>query len=163
MAQQIIELYSETDLARLKQRIKRWRRLLWILAACALTAVLGLISHTSTGNAAQMEHAVIAVSTVAGWIIIYCNIFVVTAGQRELSHANMLRNEERKAVQGIVKVTDERVAITRSITARRVEVRDNDGTHLLLVSESRADTLAAAGEAVLYTAHGYVAAYEVAQ
>ena len=161
MAQQIIELYSENDLVRLKQRIKRWQGLLWILAACALAVVLRLISLTGTGNATQMEHAVVAVSTVTGWIIIYCNIFVVTAGRRELSHANMLRNEERKAVQGIVKVTDERVAITRSITARRVEVHDNGGTHLLLVSESRADALAAAGETVLYTAHGFVAAYEV--
>lgn len=161
MVQQIIELYSETDLTRLKRKIKRWRTALWILAVCALAVVLRLIALTSTGNAAQMEHAVIAVSTVAGWIVIYCSIFVVTAGQRELSHANMLRSEERQTVQGVVKVTDERVAITRSITARRVEVHDNGEPHLLLVSESRADALAAVGEAVLYTAHGYVAAYEV--
>ena len=161
MAEQIIELYSETDLARLNQKIKRWRTALWILAVCALAVILRLISLTGTGNAAQMEHAVIAVSTVAGWIVIYCSIYVVTAGQRELSHANMLRSEERKTVQGIVKVTDEKVAITRSITARRVEVQDNGEPHLLLVSESRADALADVGEAVLYTAHGYVAAYEV--
>lgn len=161
MAQQIIELYSETDLTRLKQRIKRWRMLLWVLAVCALLIILRLIALTGTGNAAQMEHAVIALSTVAGWIVIYCSIFVVTAGQRELAHANMLHSEERQMVQGIVKVTDERVAITRSITARRVEVQDNGEAHLLLVSESRADVLADVGEAVLYAAHGYVAAYEV--
>lgn len=161
MAEQIIELYSETDLARLKQRLKRWRTALWILAVCALAVVLRLIALTGTGNAAQMEHAVIAVSTVTGWIVIYCSIFIVTAGQRELSHANMLRSEERKTVQGIVKVTDEKVAITRSITARRVEVQDKGEPHLLLVSESRADALATVGEAVLYTTHGYVAAYEV--
>ena len=161
MAQQIIELYSETDLARLKQRIKRWQIALWILVVCALAAALMLIALTGTGNAAQMEHTVIAVSTVTGWIVIYCSVFVVTAGRRELSHANMLRSEERQAVRGVVKVTDERVAITRSITARRVEVHDNGEPHLLLVSESRADALTAVGEAVLYTAHGYVAAYEV--
>lgn len=161
MAQQIIELYSETDLARLKQRIKRWQTALWILAACALVVNLRLIALTGTGNAAQMEHAVIAISTVAGWIVIYCSIFIITAGRRELSHANMLHNEEWQAVQGTVKVTDERVAITRSITARRVEVYNNSEPHLLLVSESRADALASVGEAVLYTAHGYVAAYEV--
>ena len=161
MAQQIIELYSEADLAGLKQRIKRWQIALWILAVCALVAVLRLIALTETGNAEQMEYAVIAVSTLAGWIVIYCNIFIVTAARRELSHANMLRSEERKAVCGIVTVSDQRVAITRSITARRVEVQNNVETHLLLVSESRANALAAVGEAVLYTAHGYVAAYEV--
>ena len=161
MAQQIIELYSETDLTRLKQRITRWRMLLWVLAVCALLIILRLIALTGTGNAAQMEQTVIALSTVAGWIVIYCSIFVVTAGQRELAHANMLHSEERQMVQGIVKVTDERVAITRSITARRVEVQDNGEAHLLLVSENRADVLADVGEAVLYAAHGYVAAYEV--
>lgn len=161
MAQQIIELYSETDLTRLQQKIKRWRRSLWILAVCAFLIVLRLIALTDTGNAAQMERAVVALSTVAGWIVIYCSIFVVTAGQRELDHANMLHSEERQVVKGIVKITDERVVITRSITARRVEVQDNGEAHLLLVCESRADELASVGEAVLYAAHGYVAAYEV--
>lgn len=162
MAQQIIELYSETDLTRLRQRIKRWRRLLWILAACALAVCLRMITLTGTENAAQMEGTVIAVSTVAGWIVIYCSIFVVTASRRELSHANMLHNENRQIVRGNVVVTNERVAITRSITARRVEVSGDGETRRLLVCENRADALAAAGAAVLYTAHGYVAAYEVA-
>lgn len=161
MSQQIIELYSETERARLRQNIKRWRTALCILAFCALAAVLRMIALTDTGNAVLMERAVIAVSTVMGWIVIYFSIFAVTAGQRELSHANMLRSEERQTVRGIVKVTNERVAITRSITARRVEVQDKEETHLLLVCERKADTLAAVGEAVLYTAHGYVAAYEV--
>ena len=161
MSQQSIELYSETDRARLKQNIKRWRTGLGILALCALAAVLRMIALTDTGNAAFMERAVITVSTVTGWIVIYFSIFTITAGQRELSHANMLQGEERQTVRGIVKVTEERVAITRSITARRVEVYDKEETHLLLVCESKADKLAAVGEAVLYIAHGYVAAYEV--
>lgn len=161
MSQQIIELYSETERVRLKQNIKRWRTALCILAFCALVAILRLIALTDTGNAVLMERAVIAVSTVTGWIVIYFSIFVVTAGQRELSHANMLQSEERQTVRGNVKVTNERVAITRSITARRVEVHDKEEIHLLLVCESKADTLAAVGEAVLYFAHGYVAAYEV--
>ena len=161
MSQQIIELYSETDRALLKQNIKRWRTALWMLAFCALVAILRLIALTETGNAAFIEHAVVVVSTVTGWIVIYFSIFAVTAGQRELSHANMLQSEERQTVRGIVKVTDERVAITKSIIARRVEVHDNEETHLLLVCESKADTLAAVGEAILYATHGYVAAYEV--
>ena len=162
MERQMIELYSETDLARLKRRIRRWRTALWILAVCAFTACLGLIALTGTENAVQMERAVIAVSTIAGWIVIYFGIFAVTAGQRELSHANMLHSEKRQAVQGNVIVTDERVAITRSITARRVEVIGDEETRRLLVCENRADALAAAGAVLLYTAHGYVAAYEVA-
>lgn len=161
MARQIIELYSEADMTRLRRRIKRWRTALWILAACALAVCLRMITLTGTENAAQMERTVIAVSTVAGWIVIYCSMFVVTAGQRELSHANMLHNEDRQIVRGNVTVTNDRVAITRSITARRVEVGVDGEPRRLLVCENRADALAASGAVVLYTAHGYVAAYEV--
>lgn len=161
MARQIIELYSEADMTRLRRRIKRWRAALWLFAAFALAVCLRLIVLTGTENAARMEGTVIAVSTVAGWVVIYCSVFVVTAGQRELSHANMLHSENRQIVWGSVAVTNERVSITRSITARRVEVSGDGETHRLLVCESRADELAAAGAVALYTAHGYVAAYEV--
>ena len=161
MAGQIIELYSDEDIAQLSRQIKWWRIALWIFSACALAACLRLIALTGTENAARMEGMVIAVSTVAGWIVIYCSIFVVTARRRELSHANMLRKEKRQTVRGSVTVTIERVAIVRSITARRVEVSGDGEIHRLLVCENRADALAAAGVAVLYTAHGYVAAYEV--
>ena len=156
-----VELYGDAELARLKRRIARWRAELWALAAAALAACVGMIVHTNTGNAARMEQAVIAVSTLAGWIVLYGGIFGVSARRRELGHAQMLRAEERQTVRGTVTVTAERVVIRRSITARRVEVRENGETRRLLVCEPRAAALAAAGASVLYTAHGYVAAYEV--
>ena len=162
MEPRIVELYSDSAMTRLERRIRRWRVLLLALCAGALAVCLGLIARTGTANAARMELAVICVSTAAGWIVIYGGIFVVTAARRELAHANMLRREERQAVSGGVTVTKERVAIRNSITARRVEVNANGQTRRLLVCETRADALAAAGAAVLYTAHSYVAAYEVA-
>ena len=163
MDKRIVELYSDAELARLERRIKRWRIALWVLAAAALAACVGMTALTNTGNAAQMEIAVITVSTLGGWIVIYGGNFVVTAGQRELGHALMLREEERQRVEGTVTVTGERIVIRRSISARRVEVVEGEKTRRLLVCESRAKKLAAAGAVTLYTAHGYVAAYEVAQ
>ena len=162
MDKRIVELYSDAELARLERRIKRWRIALWVLAAAALAACVGMTALTDTGNAARMETAVIAVSTLAGWIFIYGRNFVVAAGRRELSHALMLREEERQRVEGTVTVTGERVVIRRSITARRVEVTEDGKTTRLLVCESRAGKLAAAGAVALYTAHSYAAAYEVA-
>ena len=155
------ELYGEEDLARLKGQIRRRSAAYASLAAAALAVCVTLIALTRTGNAARMELAVIAVSTVAGWIVLYGCIFVVTARRRELRHAVMLREEERQAVRGTVVVTDERVAIRRSITARRVEVRGEEETQRLMVCEARAEALKQAGADVLYTVHGYVAAYEV--
>ena len=161
MEPQIVELYDDAAITGLKRRIRRWRGALWALAALALAVCLWLIARTGTANAARMELAVICVSTAAGWIVIYCGIFVVTAARRELAHAGMLRREARETVRGGVAVTGERVVIRNSITARRVEVNTDGQVRRLLVCESRANALAAAGAAALYAAHGYVAAYEV--
>ena len=161
MESRIVELYDSAAMSRLERRIKLWRGLLWALSAGALAVCVGMIARTGTANATRMELTVICVSTVVGWIVLYGRMFGVTAARRELAHANMLRREERQAVSGNVTVTNERVAIRNSITARRVEVYADGETRRLLVCETRANALAAAGTATLYTAHSYVAAYEV--
>ena len=161
MEPQIVELYDDAAITRLERLIRRWSGALWALAAGALAVCVGLIARTGTANAARMELAVIGVSTLTGWIVIYCCIFVVTAARRELAHARMLRREERETVRGAVTVTGERVVIRNSIAARRVEVSADGQIRRLLVCESRTDALAAADTATLYAAHSYVAAYEV--
>lgn len=163
MNKRIVELYDDAELTRLRQKIRRWCVIHALLAAAALAACLGMIARTGTANAARMEMAVIMVSTVAGWIVLYGQLLIVTPCRRELRHAEMLRGEERETVSGTLKVTDERVTIRRSITARRVEVRGDQDTRRVLVCETRASALAAVGAATLHTVHGYVAAYEVTE
>lgn len=157
----IVELYSDEDRARLRARIGRRRAAHAVIAAAALAACIAMAILTNTRNAGRMELAAILVSTVAGWIVIYGTVFVVWASGRELRHAEMLHEGEREAVRGAVTVTDERIAIRRSITARRVEVRGDGEVQRLLVCESRAEALAAAEACAVYTVHGYAAAYEV--
>ena len=161
MKDSTVELYSSADLSQLEHRIKRWSLALFLLATAALAVCVVLITLTGTENAARMETLTIAVSTVAGWIVIYGSLFVIVVSRRELSHANMLRNDERQMVSGDITVTDELVKIRRSITARRVEVHSDEGIRRLLVCDTRTDALAAAGATALYTVHGYIAAYEV--
>lgn len=157
----IVELYSEAELTRLGAQIKRGRALHCLIAAAALAACLIMIACTNTRNAERMELATILVSTLAGWVVIYGSVFAVTARRRELRHATMLHEGEREEARGTVTVTEERIVIRRSITARRVEVRGEGEVQRLLVCESRAGMLAAAGASAVYTVHGYVAAYEV--
>ena len=157
----MVELYADADLEQLTRQINMRRAAHLALSIAALAACLTMIALTRTGNAARMEGAVIAVSVLAGWIVLYGSLFAVAERRRELGHATMLRREPREAVRGTVAVTDERVVIRKSITARRVEVREGDEIHRLLVCETRAGALAAAGATAVYTVHGYVAAYEV--
>ena len=155
-----MELYGEAELQRLRRKVKGWRIALCALSLAALAACVTMASLTNTANAAQMELAAVAVSITAGWIVIYCGIFAAAAGRHELKHAEMLGKEERTRIVGTATVTDQRIVIRRSITARRVEVSVDGETQRLLVCESRARALEKAGASVLYAAHGYVAAYE---
>ena len=155
-----MELYGDTDIQRLRRRVKGWRIALGSLAAIALAACVVMVALTNTANAAQMELAVVITDIIAGWLVIYCGIFSAAAVRRELEHALMLEKEERTRITGTLTVTDQRVVIRRSIAARRVEVQENGEIHRLLVCESRARALKEAGAAALYVAHGYVAAYE---
>lgn len=157
----ITELYSEKDIVRLKRKIDVWSVVTGVVAAAALAACIALVSATGTANAQRMELLTVAVSTAAGWICIYIMAFVVTAGRRELVHANMLRTDERRRVEGEVAVTKERLIIRRSIAVRRVEVRTAGETSRFLVCDTRAKCLESAKAVAVYIANGYVAAYEV--
>ena len=160
MEDHIVELYGDADLQRLKYKVKGWSIGLTVLAAAALVVCAVMAAMTGTANAAQMELAVIIINIAVGWLVIYCGIFVAAAGRHELEHAKMLGKEERTRIVGTPIVTEQRVVIKRSITARRVEVQGDGEVHRLLVCESRAKTLAKSGAVALYAAHGYVAAYE---
>ena len=155
-----MELYGEAELQRLRRKVKGWRIALWAISLAALAACVTMAALTNTANAAQMELAAVTVNVAVGWVVIYCGIFVAAAGRHELEHAEMLGKEERTRIVGTLNVTDQRIVIRRSITARRVEVHTDGETQRLLVCESRARTLEKAGARALYAAHGYVAAYE---
>ena len=155
-----MELYDEAELQRLRRKVKGWRIALWAISLAALAACVTMAALTNTANAAQMELAAVTVNVAVGWVVIYCGIFVAAAGRHELEHAEMLGKEERTRIVGTLNVTDQRIVIRRSITARRVEVHTDGETQRLLVCESRARALEKAGARALYAAHGYVAAYE---
>lgn len=161
MSKQIVELYSDGDMERMRQREKRWRTALLALGAAALAVCVTLTACTDTLNAPRMELAVIAVSTLAGWVGLYWGIFKLTPARRELAHARMLRTQPRQRIEGTVTVTGEGFAIKKSVAVRRVELRAGEETERLLVCAGRAQALAAANASALYVCHGYAAAYEV--
>lgn len=164
MTAQIVELYSESDRNRLRRKVSVWTGILLGIALAALIACIAMAALTNTANADRMELGAVAVSTAAGWFVIYCGIFILSRDRRELAHAEMLRGEPRERVEGTIRVTGERLAIRKSIVALRVEVSGGEGTERVLVTEQRGSALAKAAEsgaAAVYTVHGYVAAYEV--
>ncbi len=158
---QIIELYTDDDMARMRRYIKRRSTALVLLAIVGLAACLALVALTNTANARRMELAAVAVSTVVGWIVLYGALFAALPARRELGHAGMLRRERRQRAEGTVSLTDESFTIRKSVAVRRVLVTRGDEQSRFLVCGSRAEALAAADPAAVYVCHGYVAAYEV--
>ena len=163
MSRKIVELYSEEDMARLERRVRRHRTALIVLGAAALIACITLATLANIRNAGKLELAAVLVSTVAGWICIYDGVFTVSAGKKEIGHANMLRTEPRERIEGPVTVTDEGFRIRGSIAVRRVETAPETGARKVLVHEDRAKRLAELPVTAVYVAHGYVAAAEVAE
>ncbi len=159
MSENVIELYSDEDVARLRQKIKRWTVGLCILAGIALAVCIAMAAIAGTATADQLEFATIAVSTVAGWVVIYDAIFVVSAKRKELSHAEMLKSEQWERMKGRPVLTGRQVRIKKSIVAKQVELQGSGQE--VLVCETKAKILEKADAIAVYTAHGYVAAYEV--
>lgn len=160
MEEHITELYGEAELQGLRRSVKGWIAALCSVSAIALIACIVMAALTNTANADRMELAVIIVNIAVGWLVIYCGTFKAAVKKHELEHALMLGKEERTRIAGTPTVTDQRIVIRRSITARRVEVQGDGEVHRLLVCESRAKALEKAGAVAVYTAHGYIAAFE---
>lgn len=163
MPQNIVELYSEEEVERLTRRIKRHTTFLAILAAAALAACITLAALAGTANAGRMELAAVLISTVAGWVCIYDGVFIVVAGRRECSHADMLRTEPRTRLAGKVTVSRERLRIRNSVTVclAEVDTGEADGPRRIYVQEDHAQLLKDARVVAVYTAHNYAAAVEV--
>lgn len=153
-------LYGEKELAALYRHLSRWRRGVIALGTAALAANILLMVFTDTLNAPYTELAAVGVSTLAGWIMLYGILFKIQPYRREAAHALFLAKGPVEQAEGVLTLTDDRVKIAKSITARRVEVAGAEGTRRLLVCDTRGTALAEAAPRRVYVVHGYVAGWE---
>ncbi len=164
MTCKVIELYSSEELHKMEQTNRHWIIGLSMFSAAALAVCISFALRTRTLNAMQMELSAVAVSTVAGWIVLYFALFRVRTGRREIQHAVMLQDEVRDRYEGTVSLQKEQFLIRKSVPVQRVEVQDENGEIVrLLICSNKSNTLAQAHPTAVYVTHGYVAAYEVAQ
>lgn len=155
----IRDLYSPEDISRLKKKIKReWA---WVLGGAGLTLLVCVLlcSRTTTANWRQMEIAVITVSTLGGWFVIYRRLFGLRDSRHELQHAEYLRQEPRTLLRGKLGITGERMRIKNSIRFRILTLDDGETVRRLKVNENRVKALTEwDGKLVtLSLAGGYVA------
>ena len=133
----IEKLYTPEDIRRLEIKKRRWKTALYIIAVGALSVCIALCALTRTGNAAQMEKAVIVLSALAGWLCLYIRRFPVKDTGHEIDHARMLLEGNGEVLSGELTVTKERLRIKNSITFRTVMLNAPGKSLRLKVIESR--------------------------
>lgn len=159
----ITELYRPEDLERLERKLKRSIRAALLLAAAALALCVFFCLRANTANALRMERMAIAVSTAAGWVVIWLAHHRIAELRRERKHAEMLMTGERSALEGELELSEERMRIRGSILFYPLKLRAADGTAAAgKVIAACAPTLRRQnGKRLrLYVVNGYAAAFE---
>ncbi len=154
------ELYTEGDVLRLHRKIAIWTAALGVFGLAALAACIISAATATTLTAERNEVAAIIISSLSGWVIIYCAIFIIGGARKESGHAKTLIDGERERVEGKISLNGERLKIKKSVAVRGVEVVTPDGTKRFWISESRVKKFKKAEPTAIYISHGYVAAYE---
>ena len=109
-----------------------------------------------------MERLTVGASVLGGWLLIYLRVNTIADLRHEITHAKMLLEEERTAVEGVLSVSRERMRIRGSIRFYALTLTDGEERRRGMVIASRAELLRAKeGERLrLYLANGYAAAWE---
>lgn len=156
------ELYGEAYVARTERNNRIWTVLTCVLALGCLAVCVGLCAGLTTANANRTQLLVTAVSAVGGWIVIFLLSCVVLPAKRELAHLKTLQGEPRERLVGQVTPEAQRLAIRRSITVQRLRVETDEGPRRVSVNVRALRRLPKLpAQLTLYTAHGYVVAWEV--
>ena len=156
------ELYTAEDLAGLEQRRKGAVAALLIAAAATLAVCVLLCCLVGRFDPAKLEKATVAVSILGGWVCIYLFNNPVQDRKHELTHAQMLLEGEREALEGVLSVDRQRMRIRGSIRFYPLALRDGAESRRSKVVAARAAALRAQeGKRIrLYTVNGYAAAWE---
>ena len=154
------ELFTDADLARLKQKRKRALIASALIAGAALLCCVLLCVFTRTGNVKRMALTAIAVSTAAGWAVLSLLMFPATDAKHELKHAGMLRMGPEERVRGTLRLEPGLMRIVGSIRFRTLRVSTAEGERRVKVCASRAALLPEGEELTLVVVNGYAAAFE---
>ena len=156
------ELYGRQDIERLETKYRRAKRIAALLGGAALLLCVLFCCLTDRRNAALMERLTVGASVLGGWLLIYLRVNTIADLRHEITHAKMLLEEERTAVEGVLSVSRERMRIRGSIRFYALTLTDGEERRRGMVIASRAELLRAKeGEWLrLYLANGYAAAWE---
>ena len=162
MDRQITELYDEREVEKLRLSNKIWLAFVCVFAAVCLAAGITLCCFTNVRNVQKIMAAVMIITVVSGWFVIYVCVSVIAEHRHEIVHAQNMFEGERTEHIGLLTIDSQKLRIVGSITFVKVKVTDGEKSENLKVNVLKVGKLKNIKERVrLYAVHGYVVAFEV--
>ena len=131
-----------------KTRVRRYTRMLFVLAAAAVIAFAVLCALTRTGNAQAMLAIAMAVMVLSGWAFIALWLFLAEPARAEEQHLSGLASLEPETREGRFFMTGDSFRIPRSVRIRKIRLETETETFSLNLNERLADRMPPDGSLV---------------
>jgi len=155
------QLYTEKRLLLLKKRAGILKAFLITLMTLALTAAIVMCFFVSSKTAGSLLSAIIIEFTLSGWIsILVLNLHYLPA-HREYRHILHIIHEEKISSEGEISVSPMEFPIPKSISIRKVTLKDGEDTQTFSVNSRFVNLLPKSGRVRVQSAKGYITGIEV--
>ncbi len=161
MDTQLIKLYDEEELIRLKAKKRAWIAVLMIVALAALAlCALFMARAVRLRSPAQLLSS-IASAVAGGWICLTIRIFAADELAAEVKHAQAMLSGMGSAevFEGAFTLAEKPIRIRRGVALRRVSV--TGGSAALSLWERNVKRFPAGKVRRVHAVNGFIAAYEV--
>lgn len=158
----MVELYKEAEA---QKAARRAFAAFW--SACGIfaagtVACIVLAFLVNTKNAEMLLAWVIAIFTLSGWAFLLMYNLLYRSLRAKSRHMALILEDEGEVLSGILKLSDYKVQIPKSVLIRRAKLCTEDEEIALSVFDGFADMLPESGALVrIVTVRGYIKAYEV--
>ena len=158
---QMIEFYTPDSLILWKKRANLLKAILITLMTVSLLAAIVMCFFVSSKTAGRLLSAIIIECTLSGWIaILVLNLHYLPA-HREYRHILHIIYEEKISSEGEISVSPMEFPIPKSISIRKVTLKDGEDTQTFSVNSRFVNLLPKSGRVRVQHAKGYITGIEV--
>ncbi len=155
------QLYTEKRLLLLKKRAGILKAFLITLMTLALAAAIVMCFFVSSKTAGRLLSAIIIECTLSGWIAILVLNLACLPAHREYRHILHIIHEEKIAAEGEISISPMEFPIPKSISIRKVTLKDGEDTQTFSVNSRFVNLLPKSGRVRVQSAKGYITGIEV--
>lgn len=156
------EMYSLRAADAWKSKAAKRLGLMLFVAAAALGLCIFLCCRVNTKNAEKMMIAVMALSICAGWAVMLLYAYAYRPARTRAEHMRGILTGDKEMFYGVLQRTKEVFSIPKSVTVRKIALKNGEEKHLLHVDTALVRQLPPDGTRVgVETVRKFITAWEV--